>query len=520
MFSLRIAVAGLVTGLSLAPLAAPQSLDVAAAAPIPAPGQLPDPAHRPVAAVTPSRGGDSYQGTPPLTFDDILAWEDSDDQLVAAFGPGPLPAPGSEAAIQLILVEAANAVLPSIGDGYDFIFFWMNYPVPGLGGGGSTCAPIKNEVMGLGSFDGTAPDGTYDFHDDYGLAGSRTQGLVLITDLNHPSFSPADPGTLAIVSSAYRHRWGIYLPDLLDGRRLRGENDTHGFDGPCGGATKWNGQVDGQGSINGNREWIGSNPAIPGPTFFESASLNTDIPHGQFSYLELYLMGLVSPAEVDAGMSELRYMDDAVDCDLPYSGPISEFTLADIVVTAGQRVPDSLASQKDFRTAWVIIHQPGDPPDDGEKTKLISILEHQQLAWNYSTLNRSTMRHDLDLVTWTDQGCALAGVSGEPVLLGAGDLVGGTSNEVNLSNAAPSATAGLFLALAGAAVPFKGGTLKPFPFIDPTILSTSPAGSIALSFAMPLGVPAGTELWVQWAIQDAAAIHGVALSNAILGVTP
>jgi len=33
-------------------------------------------------------------------------------------------------------------------------------------------------------------------------------------------------------------------------------------------------------------------------------------------------------------------------------------------------------------------------------------------------------------------------------------------------------------------------------------------------------VPAGTSLWMQWAIPDVAAIHKVALSNALLGQTP
>ena len=121
---------------------------------------------------------------------------------------------------------------------------------------------------------------------------------------------------------------------------------------------------------------------------------------------------------------------------------------------------------------------------------------------------------------WIDQGCALAGVSGDPLLVGTGSLTDGSSNSADLSNAAPSATAGLFIALSSTPVPFKGGTLKPFPFFEPSLLTTSAAGTISVPFVMPPGVPAGTELWVQWAIQDAAAVSGVALSNAILGVTP
>ncbi len=122
--------------------------------------------------------------------------------------------------------------------------------------------------------------------------------------------------------------------------------------------------------------------------------------------------------------------------------------------------------------------------------------------------------------TWNDEGCALAGATGEPSLLGLGDLSAGSNNALRLLDAAPSATAGLFFGLGSGAVPFKGGTLKPFPFFPPTILTTSATGAIQLPFVMPAGAPAGTELWFQYAISDMGAPVNVALSNALRGVTP
>ncbi|MCB9898891.1 MAG: hypothetical protein H6825_12880 [Planctomycetes bacterium] len=121
---------------------------------------------------------------------------------------------------------------------------------------------------------------------------------------------------------------------------------------------------------------------------------------------------------------------------------------------------------------------------------------------------------------WTDLGSALAGVSGDPLLVGLGTLASGSSNALDLSHTAPSATAALFIALASTPLPFKGGTLLPSPFLPPTYASTLPDGTLPLPFVMTPGVPAGTEIWVQWAIQDTAAIYGVSLSNAIMGVTP
>ena len=123
--------------------------------------------------------------------------------------------------------------------------------------------------------------------------------------------------------------------------------------------------------------------------------------------------------------------------------------------------------------------------------------------------------------TWTDAGSALAGMYGDPLLAGSGSLAAGSSNTLELSNAAPGALAVLFVSLSSNPVPFKGGTLLAFPaVIDGRLLVTGNEGGMALLFGMPPGLLPNTELWAQWAIQDAAAVQGVALSNALLGVTP
>jgi hypothetical protein len=121
---------------------------------------------------------------------------------------------------------------------------------------------------------------------------------------------------------------------------------------------------------------------------------------------------------------------------------------------------------------------------------------------------------------WTGMGSGLAGVSGTPSLIGSGTLVAGSGNAIDLANAAPSAPAGLFIALSSTPVAFKGGVLLPVPFLAVLSLATSAAGTVPLPFVMPAGVPTGTQLWLQWAVQDAAAVQGVALSNAIRGIAP
>jgi len=129
-------------------------------------------------------------------------------------------------------------------------------------------------------------------------------------------------------------------------------------------------------------------------------------------------------------------------------------------------------------------------------------------------------RYAADPGDWEDMGGPLVGALGAPAATGTGSLLAGSADAVFLTDVIPSAPALLFLALSSSPVPFKGGVLQPFPFLGPFVLATGPAGHIEIPFTVPAGIPGGTELWLQWAVQDAAAVKGVALSNAIRGVAP
>jgi hypothetical protein len=121
---------------------------------------------------------------------------------------------------------------------------------------------------------------------------------------------------------------------------------------------------------------------------------------------------------------------------------------------------------------------------------------------------------------WTDLGCDLPGASGSPVLSGSGPLTPSSNNSVDLDNAATDALAMLFLAFEQNPVSFKGGVLKPVPFLDFPLLQTSPSGEIDLDFVWPNDLPDGFPFYMQYAVQDAGAVKGASLSNALRGLTP
>lgn len=138
--------------------------------------------------------------------------------------------------------------------------------------------------------------------------------------------------------------------------------------------------------------------------------------------------------------------------------------------------------------------------------------------------NTATMHYDalmwVSPPVWTNLGSALGGVSGLPELSGAGTLLTGMPASLRLSSAAPLAPMFLFLSLSSTPTPFKGGLLVPVPPLAALPLATDAAGELQIPLAAWPPGASGLSLYLQSAIQDAAAPKGVALSNALRADVP
>jgi len=120
---------------------------------------------------------------------------------------------------------------------------------------------------------------------------------------------------------------------------------------------------------------------------------------------------------------------------------------------------------------------------------------------------------------WTSLGSGLAGSGGVPSLTGTGLQLSGSPVSLDLKKAKASALAVLFIGPAGPGAPFKGGILVPSLLLSVPFV-TSATGTISIPFAWPSGLPSGFSMAYQYGIQDAAAVHGVALSTALQSTTP
>lgn len=121
---------------------------------------------------------------------------------------------------------------------------------------------------------------------------------------------------------------------------------------------------------------------------------------------------------------------------------------------------------------------------------------------------------------WADLGAPLAGTLGAPVLAGSGTLAPDSWNALTLTNAAPDAQCVLFVSLDSNPANFKGGLLKTVPFIASFDLTTFLDGTIPMTFQWPADIPSDTPTYYQYAIVDDGAPFGVAISNAVMGLTP
>ncbi len=374
-------------------------------------GEIADPATR---MIHPIRRGQPRTGRgamPCLTPAHIFPLEDTGQILLTDYSTGQL--------IDL-MASAANDLMAVHGDIYDFVGFWLNF-APHHTIGTAAYIGLENDVTGIGVQSAVGTE-LFNRRGDFGIGGQNIEGLLITWNINWSSWQPGtEPEafmTRVALGHEYEHRFAMFLPDLLDGRRMQGYG---GFG--CYGPGHPNPGVDSQGSVLGIGEWVGSDPAVTQASYPDFYLFNTDS-GGLWSYTELYLMGYVSPAEMDAGNSELRYMDDWDCASGDYYGPISTFSSAEVIAAAGPRVPDSTAEDKHYRTGWIMIHLPGDPPSAAELAKAIAIHEQQQIDWSFSSLGRGTMDNSL----FDDCNC-----NGVP---DADDIVGGTSPDVN-SNGIP-----------------------------------------------------------------------------------
>ena len=121
---------------------------------------------------------------------------------------------------------------------------------------------------------------------------------------------------------------------------------------------------------------------------------------------------------------------------------------------------------------------------------------------------------------WVDLGHALAGTNGEPQLAVGGDLRPGSLVTADVTNGQAGTAVLLVVGMTPACLPIAEGLLVPALDVILSGLTTDASGHASLSDCVGDDVAPGTVFYVQAALLDPGAPHGLAFTNCIAGTTP
>ncbi len=117
------------------------------------------------------------------------------------------------------------------------------------------------------------------------------------------------------------------------------------------------------------------------------------VPATGFSYLDLYLMGLIGPSEVPDFFILRNLVPTGRDANghQIFKADRTKVTVQDVIAVEGPRLPDVDHSQRDFNTGMVVVVEHGKTPSARLIERTNGIRERWMDYWSTVTGHRSTM---------------------------------------------------------------------------------------------------------------------------------
>lgn len=233
-------------------------------------------------------------------------------------------------------VAAYNAFRTEFGDDYDFVFFHYD-TASGVPGQGNSSPTVFNDISGINHYKGDSYDDRSTWSSSKIQSYQKVTGLTEIRRMLHET----------------AHRWCAYAYHREGGSRS--ENLHEDFSVPSQAGFHWGSWFDNDTScMDYDRfDWEDSTTS---PGEFTKDDLTAGPPgtdEFDFHPVDLYLMGLMSPAEVGT----FRYIENPTDPDADgdYDGDETTLTVTNIVNEEGARTPAYPNTQRVFHQAYILI---------------------------------------------------------------------------------------------------------------------------------------------------------------------
>jgi hypothetical protein len=120
---------------------------------------------------------------------------------------------------------------------------------------------------------------------------------------------------------------------------------------------------------------------------------NYYVPATGYSYLDLYLMGMISASEVPDFFILRNLTPDGHDANGHpiFKADRTKITIQDVIAAEGPRLPSVDHAQKDFNTGMVLVVEHGKTPSPALIESVDGIRERWMDYWTTVTGHRSTM---------------------------------------------------------------------------------------------------------------------------------
>lgn len=314
--------------------------------------------------------------------------------------------------------DLSCTVIKALGDRFDFLAYYSDFRVDGQEASTPSDGPVGGHLTGIGD---TQHDQTPEI-----LASRCTQGRFQL-GFAQPVFTGSNemqPGPPAGTPPGNSHDITRHLPELAEGSPDRNPRPYNYAIGHLGHEVghRWSAYVSAK--VNDQIVSLGSWPhwarelqaPVPFPYSLptEASTLggavwqdNFDgtytqlrdgyfIPAAGYSYLDLYLMGLISAAEVPDFFilkNLVRIANDANGHPI-FKAERIKLTVQDVIAAEGPRSPDVDHSQRKFNTGIVVVVEHGQKPSRELLEQANGIRQQWIDYWATATGHRASMTAD------------------------------------------------------------------------------------------------------------------------------
>ncbi len=300
------------------------------------------------------------------------------------------------------------SVIKALGDKFDFLAYYSDFRVDNQEAGTPSNGPMGGHVTGIGQIErGLASyctEGRFQWQfiqpvyagsnqaqefPPEGAASNNTHNIgAYLHQLaeRYDGKIPAYDYAMSQIGHELGHRWSAFVSAKVNGQTipLGPTHWTRGLQAPVA----FPFQRPTEASAMGGGVWQDN---LDG-TYTQ---LDDDyyVPATGYSYLDLYLMGFISPSEVPDFFILRNLIPAGTDPNghRIYKASRTKVTIQDVIAAEGPRLPAVDQSQKQFNTGIVVVVEHGRKPSQALLQRANGIREKWMEYWSITTGHRATM---------------------------------------------------------------------------------------------------------------------------------